>query len=105
MKMKKNHSKIIETVISESIRNILLENENRIIAYYEWFNFYEKKGYRTKCEVLSYTKKTAKIKLLGFGPNNTPPGTIMPRVSLDKLHGFNPYPSERRDWMTGYDHY
>lgn len=105
MKMEKNKSKIIETVICESIMDILLENENKIIAYYEWLNFYDKKCYRTKCEVLSYTKKTAKIKLLGFGPYNSPPGTIMPRVRLDKLHGFNPYPSDRRDWMTDYDNY
>lgn len=63
-------------------------NEQKKQVKYRWREPHANVWHETLCEVLSFTNKTAKIKLLGFGKNGTPPGTILPKVHLDSLIGF-----------------
>ena len=64
------------------------ENPNEI-ATYRWFDFYKNTWVRTKCRIISKTNKTAKIKLIDFGPKGAGPGTILQRVHLSSLSGFD----------------
>lgn len=63
-------------------------NEQKKQVKYRWREPYANVWHETRCEVLSFTDKTAKIKLLEFGKNGAPPGTILPKVHLDSLIGF-----------------
>ena len=62
-------------------------NNNDDVVIYRWRESFENRWHTTKCIVLSYGNKTAKIKLLEFGKNNTPPGTQM-TVHRKSLIGF-----------------
>lgn len=64
-------------------------SENKQVVKYRWLDYFNKRWYETRCEVISHTDKTAKIKLLEFGPNGSRPGTIKTRVHLDSLVGFD----------------
>lgn len=55
---------------------------------YHFFDFWNKVWRTCKVEILSETEKTAKIKLLEFGPNNNPPGTILPKVQKKSLDAY-----------------
>ena len=68
-------------------------NDNRVIIKYRWLYWFNKKWYETKCEIISQTDKTAKIKLLEFGPRGSRPGRIM-RVQLGSLIGLERKKSE-----------
>jgi hypothetical protein len=68
-------------------------NDNRVVVKYRWLDYFNKKWYETKCEIISQTDKTAKIKLLEFGPNGSSPGRIM-RVHLGSLIGLERKKSE-----------
>lgn len=57
-------------------------------VYYKWLNPFNGVWSKTRCRVVSHTDKTAKIELLEFGKNGTPPGTILKRVHLSSLVGF-----------------
>lgn len=54
---------------------------------YTWREAFAPVWHASRCEVLSYTDKTAEIRLLEYGKNGTPPGTVM-RVRLKSLKGF-----------------
>ena len=68
-------------------------SENKQIVKYRWLDYFNNKWYETRCEVISQTDKTAKIKLLEFGPKGSRPGRIM-RVHLDSLIGLERKKSE-----------
>lgn len=61
------------------------QNETKTVTY-RWREPYENVWHETRCEVLSIGKKTANIRLLGFGKNGTKPNTVM-RVHLKSLVG------------------
>lgn len=63
-------------------------NEQKKTVKYRWREPYNNIWHETRCEVLSYTDKTAKIKLLEFGKNGAPPGTILTKVQFKSLIGF-----------------
>jgi len=63
--------------------------ENKQIVQYHWLDYFNDRWYDTKCEIISHTDKTAKVKLLSFGPRGSRPGTILTRVHLDSLIGFD----------------
>lgn len=67
--------------------------EKKQIVKYRWLDYFNEKWYETKCEVISQTDKTAKIKLLEFGPKGSRPGRIM-RVHLKSLIGLEIKKSE-----------
>lgn len=77
------------------------------IVKYKYQDYFTKRDYEVRCEVLSYNEKTAKIKLLGFGPKGVRPGTVMTRIKHSSLVGFEPefpvdddveYEEENRWW-------
>ena len=57
------------------------------MVYYRWRESFSNIWHKTKCEVLEHNNKTAKIKLLEFGKNQRPAGSVM-RVHLKSLVGF-----------------
>ena len=61
-------------------------NENKVIVKYRWLDYYNDKWYVTECEVIKRKKRTADIKLLGWGPKGRKPGDIM-QVHLKSLIG------------------
>ena len=61
-------------------------NESKVIVKYRWFDYYNDKWYVTECEVIKRKKRTADIKLLGWGPKGRKPGDIM-QVHLKSLIG------------------
>lgn len=69
------------------------------IVKYRWREPYANVWHETRCEVLEYNDKTAKIKLLEFGKNQRRPGSIM-RVHLSSLVGFKlpNQNTEEPDW-------
>ena len=69
------------------------QNRNRMVARYRWREAFAPIWHTTRCEVLEYNNKTAKIKLLEFGKNGARPGTEM-RVHLKSLVGFKPIVDE-----------
>ena len=72
--------------------------EGKVVKY-RWRESYANIWHETRCEVLEYNDKTAKIKLLEFGKNQRRPGSIM-RVHLGSLVGFElPKPvDEEPEW-------
>lgn len=50
-------------------------------ATYKWMDYWTKQRHQCRCELLSRTNTTATIKLIEYGPNNRPPGSVM-RVKL-----------------------
>lgn len=74
-----------------------MENKD---VFYKWREPFRDVYHQTRCEVLDYTDKTARIRLLGFGKNQTKPYTII-RVHLKSLVGFElpkPEPEEEPEW-------
>lgn len=65
---------------------------------YYWMDFWTKQIRETPCEVIEDdpTKKRVKIKLLAFGPNNTPSG-YETNVGRDKLECYRQQ-TVRNDW-------
>jgi len=72
---------------------------------YHFLDYWKKEWRSCKVEILSETEKTCTIKLLEFGPNNAPPGSILKRVHKTSLDAFkaikeaNPF-TPRRQWGT-----
>lgn len=64
-------------------------NDQKPAIKYRWREPYENIWHETRCEVLSHTDKTATIKLLEFGKNGMRPGTILKKVHLKSLIGFD----------------
>lgn len=60
------------------------------ILKYRYLDYFKKQYFDVRCELISYNEKTAKIKLLGFGPKGVRPGTIMTKVKHKSLVGFKP---------------
>ena len=60
------------------------------IVKYRYLDYFKQQYFEVRCEVISYNEKTAKIKLLGFGPKGARPGTIMSKIKHKSLVGFEP---------------
>lgn len=60
------------------------------IVKYRYLDYFNNIHKEVRCEVISYNEKRAKIKLLGFGPKGSRPGTIMTKVKHTSLVGFKP---------------
>lgn len=65
-----------------------IDVEGKVICKYRWREPYANIFHTSRCEVLSYNDKTAKIKLIEYGKNGARPGTEM-QVHLKSLIGFN----------------
>lgn len=72
--------------------------ENNGCVKYRWREPYNNIWHETKCEVISHNGKTATIKLLEFGKNGMRPGTILKRVHLKSLIGFNDVKEPDMSW-------
>lgn len=59
------------------------------MVQYRWLDHFAKQYRLTACEVVRPGRRTAVIRLLGFGRNGRPPGTLM-RVHLGSLVGYSP---------------
>ncbi len=82
-----------------NIFHILGLLKKKIMIYYRWRESFSNIWHKTKCEVLEHNDKTAKIKLLEFGKNQRPAGSVM-RVHLKSLVGFSSVePSPDLEWQ------
>ena len=68
---------------------------------YYWVDFWTKQNRETPCEVIEDdpTKKRVKIKFLGYGPNNTPPGSAS-NVGREKLECYQQKTTTRDNWKN-----
>ena len=46
-------------------------------ATYRWTDYFSRQRHECRCELLARKTTTATIKLLGYGPNGRPPGSVM----------------------------
>lgn len=76
--------RICKCFIFAAIKSQFMESKKEI--KYRWREAFNNVWHETRCEVLSKTDKTAKIKLLEFGKNGARPNTVM-RVHLKSLIG------------------
>lgn len=79
-----------------------MENEKTI--FYRWREAFADVWHKTRCEVLSKTNKTAKIRLLEYGKNGARPNTVM-RVHLKSLIGLEPEPKAVDTSWKGYTYF
>jgi len=73
------------TEMDDELSEGKVTNGNGRKMIYRFWKHFQKKWDESKCELISYTDKTARIRLLGFGPHNEKPGTILQKVSLNSL--------------------
>lgn len=55
---------------------------------YHFLDYFKNVWSSCKVEILSETEKTCKVKLLGFGPNGSAPGTIFSKVHKTSLDAY-----------------
>lgn len=63
------------------------------MTYYRWLDYFSKQYRLTECEVVSDNGRTAVIRLLGYGKDGRPPGSVL-RVRLASVVGYRPAASQ-----------